>query len=87
MRTIDELLNSLFNHEEIKQKQFIKLQTKRCEIYGNTTYNCFGTIFRLPEKLQMKFTLTNDHIERDDQILDKRYKYKPYKINLNFNLN
>ena len=82
MRTLDELLNSLFNHEEIKQKEFIKLQTKRCEICGSTTYNCFGTIFRLPEKLTMKFTLTNDHIERGGEKIDQ-----PYMIDFNFKYN
>jgi hypothetical protein len=80
MTTIYDLLNNLFY--EFKQKEYIKLTTKRCELDGRNTYCCMGTVFKLPEKLTMKFTLTNDHIERDENT-----RYKPYKLNLNFNLN
>ena len=68
--------------DQPKQKESIKLQSKRCEICGNTTYGCFGTIFRMPEKLEMKFMLTNDHIERGGEKIDQ-----PYEVNFNFNLN
>jgi hypothetical protein len=70
------------NNAEVKQKEFVKLETKRCEILGNTTYSCMGTTFKLPEKFQMKFHLTNDHIERGGEKIDR-----PYQVNLNFNLN
>lgn len=66
MNTLDDLLNSL-NHEEIKQKEFISLYTQRCEPYRKQrTFGFMGFKGKLPEVFYMSFTLTNDHIERDD---------------------
>jgi hypothetical protein len=85
MKTIDDLINELFR--EIKQKEFIELETKRCEVRLLDNFYCFmGFRFPKKDKFKMEFTLTNDHIEREE-CCDIRYAYKPYKINLNFNLN
>lgn len=80
--TLDELLNSLFR-DEIKQKEWITLSTNRCDVYKKcNTFSFMGYSKRLPEQLVMEFTLTNDHIERDN------CKWKEARFNfetLNFN--
>lgn len=80
MKTIDDLFNELFS--EIKQKEYIEFETKRCEVSPKDNFYCFmGFKFPKKQKFKMKFTLTNDHIEREES------KYKAYKINLKLNYN
>lgn len=64
-----------------KQKEYIELYTWRCEPSVKQKINVDCSMWPVPELLYMEFTLTNDHIEREES------EYKPFEIDLNFNLN
>lgn len=80
MKTLDDLFNELF--KEIKQKEYIILTTKRCEVdVKDNTFVFMGTSWRLPQLFTMEFILTNDHIER----CDDRYRKAEFDFKLNYN--
>lgn len=64
-----------------KQKEYLEFYTLRCETKAKQKMKLLCSMWPVPELLYMDFTLTNDHIEREES------EYKPFEINHNFNLN
>lgn len=54
-------------NNEPMQKQWITISTNRCDVYKQqNTFSFMGYSKLLPEQLSIEFSMTNDHIERDD---------------------
>lgn len=70
-------------NNEPMQKQWISISTNRCDVYKKqNTFSFMGYSKPLPEQLSIEFSMTNDHIERDDC----KWKVAVFNFeNLNYN--
>lgn len=64
----------------IKQREFITLETQKCEPNEKVSYNYIMGIFALPNLEDLSFIAIYDHVEHLSG-LDRRYAYKKVVFN------